>query len=77
MLVAIELITKHIARKLDERGFTLRSMLPRFAQCDIEIKDASQLPSNVYVMTATPQLRVCVFTCFVVDYILHVHTFIA
>jgi uridine kinase len=51
MKVAIELISKHIARLLDERTISIRSRLARLDIADRE------LPETALVMPSTPQLK--------------------
>lgn len=52
--VAIELITKHIARQLDERGFSVRSRLADIAK---RHKEGPKLPETVIEMEMTPQIK--------------------
>ena len=49
-MVAIDLVTKHIARQLDERGFSIRSKLS-------QIEPSKEVPSNVHIMEMTLQLK--------------------
>jgi hypothetical protein len=59
-LVAIDLITKHIARQLDDRGFSFRSKMTGFARLYGQQGAVSleNLPKSVVVMHMTPQLKV-------------------
>lgn len=57
-VVAIEVITKHIARQLDDRGYSIRSQLKKFAQ--LSLQDGlgkKQLPDNIVAMPMTQQLK--------------------
>lgn len=58
-VVAVELLSKHIARQLDDRGFSLRSRLLEFsAEAARQAAEGRrELPSNVSVLRATPQLK--------------------
>ncbi|CAG8734721.1 3659_t:CDS:2, partial [Racocetra fulgida] len=50
---AIDLITKHVQRQLNERRDSFRWELPKKIDCDEE------LPKSVVVLDQTPQLKIC------------------
>lgn len=52
-IVAIDLITKHIARRLDERTISIRSKLAQ-----LKVSSDQALPPTAQVMSMTPQLKV-------------------
>lgn len=54
MLVAIELLTKHIARQLDERGVSIRS---RLVQAKLDLLTEKNLPPSISVLRETPHLK--------------------
>lgn len=56
-LVAIDLITKHIARQLDERGFSIRSRLKNITLSNSQIRDSNSLSENIIVLPQTRQLK--------------------